>query len=315
MLKNSTCTLLTFLISFLPLLTIAQDDLMSMLDDADTAETVSEHTKATFKTTRIINAQTTETLKAKTLVFRINHRFGNVSDGGHGLFGFDNASNIRFAFDYAMSDTWIIGIGRSKVNEHLDGNTKYKILAQTTDNKMPISLAWFSNFAYTPRKSPENFDGSPRWTKQAHRFSYTHQLIIARKFSPGFSMEVLPTFVHRNYVDSLQNISNEEWETNDLFAIGVAGRLKLTQRLSLVADYFYTFSKFRRSNDDFPYHAPLGIGIEIETGGHVFHVNFTNSSGIIENDFIPNTPDSWENNKGVKSGVKLGFNISRVFYL
>lgn len=288
----------------------AQDDLMSMLEAADSTETGREKTIATFKTTRVINAQTTEVLKARTLIFNINHRFGNISTGGHGLIGLDEASNIRFAFLYALTDRWMIGIGRSKVNEHLDGNTRFKILSQTSDNKMPISMVWYSNFAFTPRVGPKNPDGSDKWTKVAHRFSYTHQLIIARKFSSAFSFEILPTLVHRNYVLNLVNDRNGAEESNDLIALGFATRMKVTKRVAIVADYFYTFSDFRRFNNDFPYNAPLGIGIEIETGGHIFHVNFTNSSGIIENDFIPNSPDAWNDGE-----VKLGFNIGRVFYL
>ena len=289
---------------------LAQDDLMNMLEDVSSSEEKREETKATFKSTRVINAQTTETLKAQTLVFNINHRFGNVTTGGHGFFGFDEASNIRFSFLYALADQWMIGIGRSKVNEDIDGNMKFRFLSQTTDNKIPVSMAWYSNIVFTPRVSPQNPDGSDRWTKAAHRFSYTHQLIIARKFSPLFSFEILPTLVHRNYVLDLTNTSNGAKESNDLLALGFATRLKVTQRLAIVADYFYTFSEFRRLNSDFPYNDPLGIGIEIETGGHVFHVNVTNSSGIIENQFIPNTPDAWND-----GDVKLGFNISRVFYL
>jgi len=288
---------------------LAQDDLMNMLEETDSTE-VGEKTTATFKTTRLINAQTTETVAAKTLIFNILHRFGNISDGGHGFFGFDNASNIRFAFNYALTDNWMVGIGRSKVNEHIDGNTKYKFLSQTTDNKMPVSMAWFSNVAFTPRVSPKDPDGKDKWTKDAHRFSYTHQLIIARKFSPGFSMELLPTLVHRNYVNALTNVTNQAEESNDLFALGVGARLKITKRMALVADYYYTFSDFRVNNPDFEYNAPLGIGIEIETGGHVFHLNFTNSSGLIENQFVPSTPDAWND-----GNIKMGFNISRVFYL
>ena len=260
----------------------------------------------------MINAQTTELLKARTLIFNINHRFGNVNTGGHGLIGLDDASNIRFAFLYSLTDRWMIGIGRSKINEHLDASTKFKILSQTTDDKVPISMAWYSNFAFTPRIGPLNPDGSKKWTKVAHRFSYTHQLIIARKFSSAFSFEVLPTIVHRNYVvnDSTLRNGNYVFESNDLFALGFAGRLKVTKRMAIVADFFYTFSDFRRFNNDFAYNNPLGIGIEIETGGHIFHVNFTNTAGIIENDFIPNSPDAWND-----GNVKIGFNIGRVFYL
>lgn len=288
---------------------LAQDDLMALLNEG-TPQEEEKKVSATFKTLRIINAQTNETIKAKSLLFSILHRFGNISGGGHTFFGFDNASNIRFGFDYGVTDKLIIGIGRSKVKEHIDGNVKYKILGQTKDNKMPVSIVWYSNAGFTPMISPKNSLGEDKWTKPAHRFSYTHQLIIARKFSPGFSFEVLPTLVHRNYVNNLVNNYNDAEEENDLAAIGFAGRIKFAKRISLVADYFYVFSKFREKNTDFAYYAPLGIGIEIETGGHVFHINFSNSSGIIENDYLPTTSDSW-----LEGDIKLGFNISRVFYL
>lgn len=288
---------------------LAQDDLMSLLDE-ETPQEEEKKVSSTFKTLRIINAQTIETIKAKSLMFSILHRFGNVSGGGHAFYGFDNASNIRFGFDYGVTDKLIIGVGRSKVKEHIDGNLKYKLLAQTKDNKVPVSIAWYSNAGFTPMISPKNSSDEDKWTKPAHRFSYAHQLIIARKFSPAFSFQLLPTLVHRNYVTSTVNETNGAEEENDLAAIGFAGRLKFTKRISLVADYFYVFSKFRENNLDFPFYAPLGIGIEIETGGHVFHANFTNSSGLIENDYLPATSDSW-----LDGDIKLGFNISRVFYL
>jgi len=285
----------------------AQDDLMALLEEE--AEPVSEPVTATFKAIRIINAQSVETVKAKTLLFNVAHRFGNTSSGAHALYGLDNASNIRIAFDYGVTDRLLIGIGRSKVKEHIDGSIKYKILAQHPD-KMPVTMTWFSNLALTPMKSPTNADGSDKWTKTAHRFSYTHQLIVGRKFSPAFSLELLPTMIHRNYINKLVNTANGGVETNDLFVVGVAGRIKISQRFSLVGDFFYVFSKFRENNVDKPYFPPLGLGIEIETGGHVFHINFTNSAGLIENDYIPNTSDSWED-----GDIKLGFNIGRVFYL
>ena len=306
----STCFVLGIII-VVPAVSFAQDDdLMNLLNGIDSVEEQGARTKATFKTVRLINAQTIETLKKRTLVFNILHRFGNLSDGGHGFWGFDQATNIRFAFLYAMKDNWMIGVGRSKVNEDLDASTKIKFLSQTKDNKMPVSVAWYSTLVFTPRVVPTFLDGTKKWTKEAHRFSYTHQLIIARKFSPGFSFELLPTLVHRNYVNDLINLRNGAEETNDLFALGFAGRVKMTKRLSLIADYFHVFSDFRRFNPDFTYNTPLGIGIEIETGGHVFQINFSNSSGLLESQFIPNTPDAWNDGE-----VKLGFNIARVFYL
>lgn len=296
----------TWFISALSL--YAQDDLMSMLEEA--TEPVVEKVTATFKSQRIINANTIETVKAKTLVFSIIHRFGNLAEGVHTLAGLDNASNIRFAFDYGITDKLLIGIGRSKVKEHIDGSLKYKILGQTTDNKIPISMAWFSGMAVTPMQSPRNADGSEKWSKAAHRFSYAHQLIIARKFSSAISFEILPTYVHRNYIVRNVNPDNNAEDQNGLFSIGIAGRVKVTNWLSVVGDYFYTFSKYRDKNSANPHYMPLGLGIEIETGGHVFHINLTNSPGIIENDYIPNTTDAW-----INGDIKLGFNIARVFYL
>ena len=289
-----------------------QDDLMAMLED-NTEEEVEKVT-ATFKSLRVINAQTVETIKAKSLMFRVTHRFGNVSTGAHSLYGFDEASNIRISFDYGITDDFLVGFARSKFNEHLDGSLKYKLLAQNSDNSMPLTMTLFASLGCKPVRWSQIYTGrNDEWIKEnkkfAHRLSYAYQVIIGRKFSPSFSLELLPTFLHRNYVLYKVNNSNDQVEENDIISIGIAGRIKLTQRIALVADYFHNFSKYRENNVIDPHFGPLGLGIEIETGGHVFHINFSNSSGIIENDFIPDTTDSWE-----EGDVKFGFNISRIFY-
>jgi len=283
----------------------SQDDLLSMMEDEDSSSDTPEKVIATFKGIKLVNANTIETTKKKTLEFRITHRFGNMqlgkAAGVHSLGGLDNASNIRFSLDYGITDKLSVGIGRSKVMEHIDGNLKYRFLEQKTSG-MPISVAYFTNVAVTPAAVSDD-----RYDKMTNRFSYTHQLIIARKFSPALSLELLPTFVHRNLVDQTAlHPDNNSVDENDLLALGFAGRIKVTKRLALVADYFLTFSQFRDSQNGF--FDPLGIGIEIETGGHVFHVNVSNSSGIIENDYLPFTTDSWGD-----GNYKLGFNISRVF--
>ena len=282
----------------------AQDDLLSMMED-EAPSNGPEKVFATFKGIKLINANTIETTKKKTLEFRITHRFGNMQlgkpAGVHSLGGLDNASNIRFSLDYGITDTLSVGLGRSKTMEHIDGNLKYRVLEQKTSG-MPISVAYFTNAAITPIVASDD-----RYDNVTNRLSFTHQLIIARKFSPSLSLELLPTFVHRNLVDqTARHPSNNSVDENDLLALGFAGRIKVTKRLAIVADYFLTFSEFRDSQNGF--FDPLGIGIEIETGGHVFHVNVSNSSGIIENDFIPFTTDSWGD-----GNYKLGFNISRVF--
>ena len=141
-----------------------------------------------------------------------------------------------------------------------------------------------------------------------NRLSYSYQLILTSKINRQLSLAALPTFVHRNMIHAATNAVNGAKETNDLFSMGIMGRLKLTRSFALIAEYFYTFSDFRIHNTASPYYMPLGVGIEIETGGHVFQVNLTNTSGIVNQDFIPTSPDTW-----LKGQYKLGFTISRVF--
>lgn len=296
---------LFILLSCLSINLFAQDDLLNMLENEDSSENKPELVIATFKGIKLINANTTETTKKKTLAFNITHRFGNMqlgkSSSGHTLAGLDNASNIRFSFDYGLTDNLSIGLGRSKTLEHIDGNLKWRFLSQKT-NGMPLSAAYYTNIAITPSVAPDN-----RYDKMSNRISFAHQLIIAKKFNSSISLEVLPTYIHRNIVDQTTiNPSNNAKDENDIFSLGFAGRVKITKRMALVADYFLTLSEYRTSDNG--YYNPLSVGVEIETGGHVFHINISNSSGIIENDFIPNTTDSWGD-----GNYKLGFNISRVF--
>ena len=295
---------LLFVIAFLfTFQTYAQDDLMSMLEEENPTPT---NTKviATFKGAKIINAHTNELVKAKTLDFRITHRFGNIggdSGGGfHTLYGFDQSEDIRISFDYGINDFIQVGIARSKRMENIDGNLKAKILHQRGDNSIPVSMVWFSNFAFTPQRDIDN-----RYSNASSRLSYVHQLIVARKFSNSISFEVLPTLVHRNLVERDPFGIQDE---NTFFSLGFAARVKLSQRVAIVADYFYNFSDYRTNHPNLNFYNPLGVGIEIETGGHVFNLAFTNASGIIENNYLTTTSDDW-----LKGGYKFGFNISRVF--
>ena len=284
----------------------AQDDLMMMLEE-DAADKTSGKVMATFKGTRVINAQTIQTVKKSTLEFNISHRFGNmdiydksgIGVGKHTLYGLENASNIRFSFDYGVTDKLTLGWSRSKMNEHIEAHVKFRFLEQK-EQGMPISAAYYANAALSPVANiPQN--------KFENRMSFVHQLIIASKITRGISLEILPTYVHRNYVDkTVLHPTNGSFDENDLFAVGFAGRFKFTKRMAFVIDYFHTFSEFRTADNGF-YNA-IGVGIEIETGGHVFHINVTNSAGLIENDIIPATTSDWGQGE-----YKLGFNISRVF--
>jgi hypothetical protein len=293
---------------------MAQDDMLSLLDSAG-SKYKSERTIATFKGSKIINVQTTETVKKGTMDFNVTHNFGNIgreSNGGvHTLYGLDNIADVRIGFDFGITRDLTIGVGRSKQKELIDGLVKYRIVNQTTNNHIPFSLALYGDVGYTPQPASVFYSGG-EVDKQTdlHRFSYVGQLIIARKFGWRFSMELLPTFQHRNYVVAYINPDNKAEESNDLFSLGAGLRLKLTNRFAIIADYYYIFSEYRHNNTANPYYAPLGLGFEIDTGGHIFHIVFTNSSGIVENNYIPNTTDNW-----LKGGFKFGFNISRVFNL
>lgn len=300
----------------LSLNSFAQEDLLSLAEA--TEEKTHEKVIATFKTSKVINIQSTETVKAKTMDFRVTHRFGNIGTasggGAHTLYGFDNSADIRISFDFGITDNLTLGVGRSKQQELIDGLVKYRILTQTKDNHIPISLAFYGDMSYNPQEASQFYSGmaSTAAFKQndIHRFSYVSQLLIARKFGSRLSVELAPTYQHRNFVLANVNPENGAEEMNDLFSMGGGFRLKITKRMAIIADYYYTFSKYRTNNSVNPFYNPLAIGIEIETGGHVFHLNFTNAAGIIENNYIPNTTDSW-----LKGGYKFGFNISRVFNL
>ncbi len=287
----------------------AQDDISKLLNEAPPPK---QKVEATFKTTRIINLQSNETVHKRTLDVRIGHRFGSMgkNSGGnsHNLYGFDVSSDIRIAFEYGITDDLTVGFSRSKREENLEGLLKYRLIQQTTDNKIPLSITLFGSMIYTPKSDPNGIysvDGeeNAKAREQIRRISYVSQIILARKFSSAFSFELVPTYIHRNFV------LNPE-DDNGIFALGAAGRVKITRGLAFIADYVYNFSALRKPDNDFGYYNPLGAGIEIETGGHVFSIMFTNSAGIIESEFIPFTTETWS-----KGGFRFSFNISRNFSL
>ncbi len=293
-----------------------EEDLLSLLAEEDTGP---KKVYATFKTMRIANAQTIETVKKKHLDFRILHRFGNIYDATvpnpinntfQTFFGFDQLTDIRFSFDYGLTDNICVGIGRNKMNKLFDGNLKWRILEQTTDFKMPISLAFYESVGYSFAPTNELYSGIVKDfpTDERHRFNYCTQLIIASKINDWLSLEVLPTYMYRNFIKENINANNSEPDENGYFSLGIGGRVKLTKRFSIIGDYFYNFSPYYRKNPIAT--LPLALGFEIETGGHVFSLLFTNASGIIENNFIPYTSDSWADGQ-----VKFGFCISRTFAL
>ncbi len=296
---------------------MAQDDLLSLIDDKN--EEGPKKVYATFKTVRIGNAQSIETVKKNHLDFRIMHRFGNLYDSNlpnpinetfQSNLGFDAASDIRMSFDYGLLDNLSVGIGRSKFNKLVDANMKWKILQQTTNFKMPISLAFFGSVGYSHAPTTALYSGVVKdfSTNELHRVNYFTQIIIASKINDWLSLELLPSYMYRNFIKENVNSNNNAKDVNSFFSMGFGARLKFTKRLSVVGDYFYNAASFYKNNNRV--FNPLALGIEIETGGHVFSLLFTNASGLIENNFIPYTSDSWS-----KGQVKFGFCISRTFAL
>lgn len=292
--------LLYFFLLFLSPSLYAQDSLWNMLQSQKADE--NEKVIATFKSTKIISAQTNETMKKRNLDFRVSHLFGNIgneSGGGvHTLYGFDQSNDIRIAFDYGITDRLMVSVGRNKRNENLSGAAKFRVLEQTTDDKVPLAITVYANLTYSTKSDPEGI-----YMPAQRRMTYFAQGIVARKFSPRFSFEVLGSYLHRNLVDLRTNPTDK----NDLISLGAGGRFKFTHSVGVIADYFYSL---RDESTGIKLYNPLSVGIEVETGGHVFSIMFTNAVGLLENDFLPNTTDSWSN-----GGYKFSFNISRVFKL
>lgn len=269
----------------------AQEDLLSILDEEE--EQQVEQAYATFKTTRIVNGQSVETNAGGVLNFIIGHRFGKINDGPYQFFGLDE-STIRLGLEYGISDRIGIGIGRSSFQKTFDGSVKIKALAQNTGGT-PVTVVIFSGIALNSLR----WSDPERDNYYSSRLSYFHQLLIGRKFSSALSVQLTPTLIHRNLVPTME-------DHNDVYALGAGARLKLTNRISLNGEYYYVFPGYNRPG----LFNSAAIGFDIETGGHIFQLHFTNSKGMVENYFIAET-----NGDLAKGDVYFGFNINRVFQI
>ena len=260
------------------------------------AQETTEYSSETFKDTRIVNGQSVETNEEGQLKFIISHRFGLISQGINNFFGLDEAS-IRLGLDYGVTDRFTIGIGRSSFEKTVDGFAKYKLLRQSVGaREMPITMTWQSNFAIRTADFPDNLGEE---YDIANRMTYGHQLMIARKFCDAFSAQIMPTFIHKNLVDT-------KAEKNDLFAIGAATRYQLSKIISFQAEYYYVLPD--QLGDQFT--NSLSLGFDIQTKSHVFQLHVSNSQGMIDKFFISETRQDF-----FEGDVYFGFNISRDFQL
>jgi len=284
------------IILILPLLhlslNVISQDLMDMLGDDDSARI--DYTYATFKATRLINGQSIELPPKGALNFIISHHFGTVNSGFYEFFGFDQGANIRFGFEYGITDWISLGIGRSSEGKTYDGSVKVKILRQSTGARnMPLTMTLFANTAISTLKWQE----PERKNYFTSRMQFAYQLLVARKFGSRVSLQLMPTYIHRNLVETIE-------DQNDVFAIGAGGRVKVSNRVAITGEYYYLLPG--KTADD--YYNSFSIGIDLETGGHVFQIFIGNSKGLIEEQFIAGTEDNW-----LDGDIRIGFNINRTF--
>ena len=270
----------------------AQNDSTDMIKQLGEDKPQKEWVTGAFKSSRVINGHSMEFIGKNVLDVRILHRFGLINEGWQNFWGLDEAS-MRLGFDYGITKNLTVGIGRSTEKKELDGFLKFRPVRQANGaGGSPVSLVWVSGMTLATLKwadeERENYFSS--------RLGYYHELIIGRKFSEAFSLQLSPLFVHRNLVDSAAT-------SNDTWALGIGSRFKISKRVALVLDYHPILAGRQPGTKD-----PISIGFDIETGGHVFQLHFSNATGMNEKEFITNTVnDFW------KGEIRFGFNLSRVF--
>jgi hypothetical protein len=271
------------------------DSLMSMLDAG--APVKKEPVTATFKATRIINSSSVENLGMGILDFRIDHRFGQLNEGAQNFFGVDNATT-KIAFDYGVTNWLMVGLAHDVLNKEDNGFLKIKLLRQKI-NGTPVTVSYVGAMSIQTTPVPSLPSGES-WLF-SNRLYYAHQILIARKFTDRLSLQLMPTVVHYNLVDSTKF-------SNNTFAIGVGGRIKVSRRVAITGEYFYRINNTNMLYEGQQTYNSLSVGVDIETGGHVFQMMLTNSQGMTERAYIGQTTDSWS-----KGAIHFGFNISRVF--
>jgi hypothetical protein len=286
---------LALILSLISFGIFAQDDLMNIINQDSTKEI--NYTTATFKSTRVMNGHSIERMVPGQLDVRISHRFGTLNSGGYNFFGLDQ-SNIHLGLEYGIFKWLMIGVGRSEFEKTYDGFAKFSILRQSSGAKvMPVSVSVVTSIALKTLK----FADQTRTNYFTSRLAYVTQILVARKINEAFSVQLTPSYLHRNLVAT-------ELDPNDIYALGAGARLKLSKRISLNGEYYYIANPKTYMSQQI--YNPLSLGFDIETGGHVFQLFFTNSLGMTEKQFIGATTGQWK-----KGDIHFGFNISRVFTL
>ncbi len=254
-----------------------------------------ESPEKVFRDTRLVNGPTVEMIPKGTMKFIISHRFGALSTGGEQLWGLD-ISRIRIGLDYAPFEKLNIGFGRSSEQKNYDFFAKYAFMKQSESGSTPISLTLYTEASLvTAAELTEGLDFS-------NKLSYTYQLLLARKVHERISLQLMPTLIHRNFV-------SDQVSDNDLYSLGAAGRFQLNKQIALNLEYFYVLPDqlgpdiLGNTRQD-----AIGLGVEIETKGHVFQLNLTNSRDFVAPFYIGETIG-----KVGDGDIHFGFNITRDF--
>lgn len=277
--------LLILYIFFFTQTVFSQDDLLSQIDSVDTGGKAS----AAFKAVKIVNLESTKLLGKKELYLVIAHRFASVKEGVEGFFGLDNAVT-QIKFIYGWTDGFSVAAARSE--QAYDFSAKYRIASQQ-ENRFPFTIVGFHSIGCNNQLKESNY---PKMSFN-NRLIFVNQLLISRKCNENLSLEIAPTYFHENFVV-------DDAQSNSQLALGMGGRYKISKRVSINADYVPHLNRSSSS----PFRNPLSIGVDVETGGHVFQMHFTNSQGIHESGFLGNTTGNWG-----KGDIFFGFNLVRVF--
>jgi hypothetical protein len=285
----------SFFLIFLVILTSkgnAQDEMMTLFNKDE--KPVINYTFATFKTTKVVIGQSSENPPVGNLLLLITHHFGAINSGYENLFGLKQIT-VRLGLEYGATNWLGFGLGLNTLKNTWDGFIKIKAFRQSTGaKKVPITLTILGSTAIYTTK----WQDPTRKNYFTSRMSYSTQAIIARKFGERFSFQLAPTYVHVNLVPTPD-------DHNNIFSMGAGGRFKISDRVSINAEYYYLFPKQIAST---PAYSSFSTGVDIETGGHVFQIFLTNSMGENMESIITQTTGNWFN-----GNIFLGFNISRIF--
>jgi hypothetical protein len=282
---------LLFLLLFLPVIASAQDDLLGELEQEIPDE--KQPVSSVFKGIKIVNLESTKLVGEKQLQFIISHRFGDLSDGIDNFIGLDDAT-ARIQFVYGVTDWLNVGVSRSGFNKTYDALVKYRLVRQK-EGGSPVNIVGYNLLTINTDLDSDLLPG----LSFNDRIGYATQALISRKFNDWLSLQLSPTFFHDNTVV-------EDGQDNSQFALGIGGRFKFTKRLAFIGDYGIHLNRVSNS----VFNNALSLGLEIETGGHVFQLHVSNSQAIFANGFLGQARGDFG-----EGNIFLGFNISRAFSL